>query len=80
MRHEVARIRAASLTSSRDQTPEPRPDTDSDVSGSGIIVIPSNVNDIVAGHHLLFGSLNAGNTRVCNELQAFHMKSINEIY
>jgi hypothetical protein len=68
--HEVARIRAASPTSSRDPTPESRPDTDSDVSGSGIIVIPSNVNEIVARHHLLFSSLNAGNTGVFNELQA----------
>jgi hypothetical protein len=68
VRHEVARIRAASPVSSRDPTPEPG--TDSDVSGSGIIVIPSNVNDIVAKHHLLFSSLNAGNTGVFNELQA----------
>ena len=70
VRYEVARIKAASPASSRDSTPESRPDTDSDVSGSGIIVIPSNVNDIVARHHLLFGSLNAGNTGVFNELQA----------
>jgi hypothetical protein len=68
VRHEVARIRAASPVSTRDPTPEPS--TDSDVSGSGIIVIPSNVNDIVAKHHLLFSSLNAGNTGVFNELQA----------
>jgi hypothetical protein len=62
VRYEVAIIKAASPASSRDSTPESRPDTDSDVSGSGIIVIPSNVNDIVARYHLLHGSLNAGNT------------------
>jgi hypothetical protein len=44
--HEVAKIIAASIASSRDATPEPG--TNLDVSGSGIIVILSSVNDIVA--------------------------------
>ena len=70
VRYEVARIKAASPASSRDPPPESRADSDSDVAGSGIIVIPSSVNDIVARHHLLFSSLNAGNTGVFNELQA----------
>ena len=39
-------------------------------SGSGVIFLPSDPNELVQRHKLLFGSYNAGNTGVFNELQA----------
>jgi hypothetical protein len=60
--------------------PEPRLETDLDVSASGIVVISSKVNDIVARHHLLCGFLIAGSTEVFNELHQLRMNFLNEIY
>jgi hypothetical protein len=57
--------------------------SDSDVYGSGIVVIPSKINDIIKRHQILLGSFNSGNTGVFNELQAithelFKHKLLNE--
>ena len=36
----------------------------SDPSGSGVIIIPSNINDLVERHQLLLAGYKAGNTEV----------------
>jgi hypothetical protein len=58
-------------------TPEPtqrkraRRDT---VTGLGVVLIPSDPNELVARHRILFGAYQAGNTGVYNELQAINDK------
>jgi hypothetical protein len=42
------------------------------VQGTGTIFLPSDPNELVARHELLFGSFQAGNTGVFNELQAIN--------
>jgi hypothetical protein len=44
------------------------------VTGSGVILISSDPNELVAQHQILFGGYQAGNTGVYNELQAVNDK------
>ena len=50
----------------------------SDPSGSGVIIIPSNINDLVERHQLLLAGYKAGNTGVFNEIQAINNRLLNE--
>ena len=42
----------------------------SDPTSSGVIIIPSDINDLVERHQLLLPGYKAGNTGVFNEIQA----------
>ena len=44
------------------------------ITGNGIVIIPSDPNDLVNKHRILFGSYQAGNTGVFNELNAVNDK------
>ena len=50
----------------------------SDPSGSGVIIIPSDINDLVERHQLLLAGYKAGNTGVFNEIQAINNRLLNE--
>ena len=47
-------------------------ESDSGASGSGLIIIPSDINDLVKRHQLLMSAYHAGNTGVYNEIQAIN--------
>ena len=40
--------------------------------GTGVIFLPSDLNELVDGHQILFGALKAGNTGVSNEINAIN--------
>ena len=42
------------------------------VSGEGIAFLPSDINELIKRHKLLFGALNSGNTGVLNEITAIN--------
>ena len=44
----------------------------SSFSGSGISFLPSDINEFIKRHKLLFGALNSGNTGVLNEITAIN--------
>ena len=44
----------------------------SSFSGSGISFLPSDNNELIKRHKLLFGALNSGNTGVLNEITAIN--------
>jgi hypothetical protein len=44
------------------------------VTGTGVVFIPSDPNDLVHRHRILFGAHQAGNTSLYNELQAVNDK------
>ena len=50
----------------------------SDPSGSGVIIIPSDINELVERHQLLLAGYKAGNTGVFNEIQAINNRLLNE--
>ena len=50
----------------------------SDPSGSEVIIIPSNINNLVERHQLLLAGYKAGNTGVFNEIQAINNRLLNE--
>lgn len=52
--------------------------SESGPSGQGIIILPSDINEIVKRHQLLLSSYEAGNTGVYNEIQAINNKLLSE--
>ena len=46
--------------------------------GSGVIIIPSDINELVERHQLLLAGYKAGNTGVFNEIQAINNRLLNE--
>ena len=44
----------------------------SSYTGAGLIILPSNTNDLLSRHRLLFRELQAGNNGVYNEIQAIN--------
>ena len=46
--------------------------------GSGVIIIPSDINDLVERHQLLLAGYKAGNTGVFNKIQAINNRLLNE--
>ena len=50
----------------------------SDPSGSGVIIIPSDINGLVERHQLLLAGYKAGNMGVFNEIQAINNRLLNE--
>ena len=45
-----------------------------DYTGTGVVYIPSDPNELVDRHRILFGAFNAGNTGVFNEINAINDK------
>ena len=77
-RSELARKATEDIKRTRGEQQRRRSVSLSGPSGSGLIIIPSNINELVKRHQLLLGSYEAGNTGVYNEIQAINDRLFSE--
>ena len=69
---------AEKIRQTRAEQERRRSNSISDPSGSGVIIIPSDINELVERHQLLLAGYKAGNTGVFNEIQAINNRLLNE--